>query len=296
MTMHANAADAMAPRDEAGRASLPNLVIIGAMKSGTSSLHRYLDAHPDIFMSRKKELKFFVARRRSSKWSKSLDWYRAQFEEGAGCRVIGESTPEYSKQLIYPGVPGRMHSVIPRARLVYILRDPIERMVSHYVHLFGNRKESRSLEDALLSRSHNKYVDASLYHLQLERYLEFYPRSQIFVTSLEGLVNEPVATMQSLFRFVGVDDTFSSDIFARVYHASSSKRRQTDFDRRLGSLFPDAWMRGLRRTPIVSSLLERPVRRPIVGDRLRRELEARLADDVTALRSFTGEPFAEWSV
>ena len=112
------------------KGTLPNLIIIGAQKCGTTSLHYYLNLHPQILMSREKELNFFITERN---WSKGVDWYRSQFVEKA--EIYGESSPNYTDYIRFGGVPERMYSVVPDARLIYILRDPIERIVSHYVHL-----------------------------------------------------------------------------------------------------------------------------------------------------------------
>src|SRR4051812_3312851 len=107
--------------------TLPNLIVIGAKKSGTTSLYVYLDAHPEISMTRDKELNFFVEERN---WSRGLGWYGEQFDAGAPVR--GEASPYYTALPHHRGVPERMASVIPDARLVYMVRDPIARLLSHY--------------------------------------------------------------------------------------------------------------------------------------------------------------------
>ena len=108
---------------------LPNLIIIGAMKCGTSALHQYLDQHPDIAMSKEKELDFFIEDRN---WRKGLDWYRSMFPDSGVVR--GEASPDYTHYPAIPGVPERMHTVVPGAKLIYMVRDPVERMLSQYMH------------------------------------------------------------------------------------------------------------------------------------------------------------------
>src|SRR5687768_8813331 len=102
---------------------LPNLIIIGAMKCGTTSMHGYLRRHRQIEMSGTKELDFFIAGRN---WEKGPDWYASQFPGGTAIR--GESSPNYTSALIFPGVPERMHSVVPDARLLFMVRDPVDRI------------------------------------------------------------------------------------------------------------------------------------------------------------------------
>src|ERR1700694_4198191 len=90
---------------------LPNLIVIGGAKCGTSSLHYYLRLHPEIFMSRQKELNFFIE---EMNWSEGLHWYEAQFQNGAQYAIRGESSPQYTRYPIFRGVPERMHQVIPQ--------------------------------------------------------------------------------------------------------------------------------------------------------------------------------------
>ena len=107
---------------------LPNLIVIGAAKCGTTSLHEYLDLHPEVAMSREKELDFFVEEKH---WGRGVEWYAAQFEDAP---VRGESSPSYTAYPRYRGVPERIRRVVPDAKLVYLVRDPVERIVSHFVH------------------------------------------------------------------------------------------------------------------------------------------------------------------
>src|SRR3954454_424581 len=107
---------------------LPKLLIIGAQKCGTTSLHTYLDAHPDVHMAAEKELDFFIEDRA---WQRGLEWYATRFRDDAGVR--GESSPNYTGWPVWDGVPERAAAVIPKARLVYLVRDPIDRIESHYL-------------------------------------------------------------------------------------------------------------------------------------------------------------------
>ena len=108
---------------------LPDLIIIGAMKCGTTSLHRYLDLHPEIIMSGQKGLNFFIPERN---WGKGVDWYRPNFKGNA--LVSGEASPNYTNFPDFKGVAGCMHPIGPNARLIYMVRDPVDRILSHYMH------------------------------------------------------------------------------------------------------------------------------------------------------------------
>ena len=109
----------------------PNLFIIGAMKSGTTTLHEYLDSHPQIAMSRIKEPGFFVE---ELTLRQGEDWYLSLFEQDDRFRYRGESSTHYTKLPVFRGVAERLSRFNPEARLIYIMRNPIERLVSHYWH------------------------------------------------------------------------------------------------------------------------------------------------------------------
>lgn len=110
---------------------LPTFIVIGAMKCGTTSLYYALDAHPEIEMSDRKETDFFI---RARNYRRGTDWYEDRFPASGQAR--GECSPNYTKAHLFPRVARRMHDLVPDVHLVYMVRDPIDRIVSHYV---GNR-------------------------------------------------------------------------------------------------------------------------------------------------------------
>ena len=198
--------------------ALPNLIIIGAMKCGTSSMHNYLDAHPEISMSRQKELNFFSFDRH---WPRGEDWYGRHFSSTAAIR--GESSPSYSKFPKVPHVPERIKTLIPSACFIYLVRDPVARIVSHYMHLRDGGKENRSLNEALSQFEGNQYIDCSRYHMQLQQYLDHFPQSQILVVSAEEMKANRHETLREVFRFLDVDESFRSPRHDAIYHASKSR-------------------------------------------------------------------------
>ena len=165
-------------------AALPNLVVIGGLKCGTTSLHHYLNLHPEIGMSRPKELNFFVA---ELNWDLGRDWYASHF--AASDSVRGESSPHYTNAPRFRGVAERMAELIPDARLMYVVRDPLDRAVSHYLHNVSGGYETRTLAEAL-AEPDSAYVHRSLYAMQLEPYLGRYPRERITIVAHEELRRE----------------------------------------------------------------------------------------------------------
>ncbi len=275
---------------------LPDFILIGAMKAGTTSLHYYLSLHPQISASKEKELNFFVEERN---WPKGTDWYRAQFTNRG---LAGEGSPIYTAFPQFQGVPQRMHSAVPDARLIYVLRDPIERMISHYIHRFAYGLEDRVVEEALLQAENNSYLDRSRYFLQLSRFLRFYALDRILILTQEELNTQRSSTLDRTFRFLGVEPGFRSRGFQRIRHRSRAKCRYSG----LGN-----WLRlmpkrlGVRRlSPGLAYQsgyglawpFSRPIRRPRLDPDARVVLQRRLEADVAQLRELTRRRFRDWTI
>ncbi len=279
---------------DAGRGALPNLVVIGAQKCGTSGLHYQLSLHPEIWMSKPKELNFFIEERN---WPLGQEWYRQQFD--ARAKVRGESSPNYTAYPQHLGVPERMRSVLPDAKLVYVVRDPLDRIAAHWVHNYAKRREKGDLA-ATLTHANASYVARSQYHMQLQRYLAQYPFEQILVIEQEELRSAPLETLRRIFEFTGVDPGFTHPHFGVQRHETSRKTRASRLAMRLerlsgtrpGRVVPkNLWLaidqKLSRRPPI-----ERPDVRGAVGPEVLRVLR----EDAEQLRELTGRRFARWSI
>lgn len=214
---------------------LPNFVIIGAMKAGTTSLFRYLASHPEIATSEVKELDYF-----NRNWQLGLPWYESHFSDTGESKAVGEASPNYTKAHLWPATAQRMASVLPEARLIYVLRDPIERMRSMYHHQVLAGAEDRPIEIALRDESDPRtrdYIETSRYAFQLEKYLEHYDRRQILLITSESLREHRLPTVRSVFRFLQVNDRWIPPNLDRQEHRSSQK-----------SFFPPT-VRRIRRLP-----------------------------------------------
>ena len=233
---------------------LPNLLVIGAAKCGTTSLHEYLNAHPEISMSREKELDFFVAEKN---WGRGVGWYEAQFEDAP---ARGESSVSYTAFPEYRGVPERIGEALPEARLIYLVRDPVERIVSHFLH-HSIRNPGSSLDELASSDLGRRLLDVSRYWTQLSRYLEHFPPEQILVVDTDDLRARRRETLQRIFAFVGVDPSFRSWSFRRKHNVKTG--------------------RGLHDEP---------------SPEARAWLAGELREEVEQLRSHTGLAFAGWSL
>jgi len=273
---------------------LPNLIVIGAMKCGTTSLHHHLGRHPEIEMSRDKELNFFVAERN---WGKGVEWYASQFP--AGTQIRGESSPIYSTAQRFADVPARMRSVVPEARLVYMVRDPVERMISHWIHKYADARETRPLPEAIHD---DWYLNRSLYWTQISAYLPHYARSRILVIAMEDLAEDRRATMRKVFEFLEVDPDFADSGRDLRLHRSARKRvktrtgawiERTPLGRGVGAL--PQWLRW-RARELLYLPFSRRLERPVLAERDRAALAERLREDMNRFREFAGRDFAGWSV
>ncbi len=281
----------------ADRSSLPNLVVIGAGKTGTTSLHYYLGLHPQIFMSRVKELRFFT-----DGYDQGVEWYRSQFRAGRDHPIRGETSPQYTSYPRNAGVPARMHALIPDAKLLYVVRDPFARLLSHFVFLAAE-EQLTDLDGALDPFDTNPYVAQSRQCWQLEQYLPYYPLSRILVVSAEELRRARRATLARVFVFLGVDDAFDSrELDAELNVTDVARRHRGRISRLVNAAA--AWRPGRFVPPSIGlpvrnaalRLFSRPVARPRMDPALEQRLRALFADDATRLRRLTGLRLEEWSV
>ncbi len=292
-----------AERKRAGRAKrngakgeLPNLIVIGGLKCGTTSLHHYLNLHPEAGMSRPKELNFFVE---ELNWGLGADWYRAHFP--AGPKVRGETSPHYTNRPRFEGVAERMRETLESdIRLIYMVRHPLDRLLSHYLHNVGGGYESRGLAEAV-SDLGSAYVQRGLYAFQLEPYLEAFGAERILVVSREELGRERDATVRRVFEFCGIDPGFTSPEFDREWETGSGKGsggyRLMDRAVRMPGL--RALDRNFDRLPErMRWMVERVVHDPGSGEApkpelepdLRERLAAEFRPDVARLEELIGRP------
>lgn len=284
-------------RDEASarELTLPNLIIVGAQKCGTSGLHYYLGLHPEVSMSTPKELNFFIAERN---WGRGLEWYSRHFDPAARCR--GEASPNYTAFPQHMDVPERMAGVVPDARLVYIVRDPIERIAAHYVHNFAKRREKGGLRETLL-HPNTSYIARSKYFSQLQRFLEHFDREQILVIENGDLRDERAATLRRVFEFAGVDPGFTHPKFEQVRHSTSRKKRATRMGMRVQRVSKTRLGRRLPRRLWLALDVALPLAKPIskpegIREALGEDVIEVLHEDADRLRGFTGRELAHWSV
>lgn len=285
--------------------ALPTFFVIGAAKAGTTSLHSYLDRHPQIQMSKVKEPRFFAEPEDGTPYHQDHVTTLAAYEDlfDAGVDVRGESSTDYATYPRRQGVPERIEAMVPDARFVYLVRDPVARTVSHYKMTAALLGEKRSLVEALgdLSNMYSPYISPSLYASQLELFLRRVPQERILVLDQADLQADRQATLKEVCRFLSVDDGL--DLFGLDEELLSSGEWRSypagyaDFIARfVAPRF--RWVpRGFRRS--LRSSVERVLWRPLetdLPDDLRSRLEELYAPEAARLRELTGKAFPSWSV
>lgn len=275
--------------------SLPDFVIIGAMKCGTSSLHEQLAARSGVFMSRPKEPNFFSD---DAQYARGLDWYSGLFADAVPGQIRGESSTHYTKRPTYPRTVERMQAVLADVKLVYVLRDPLERIVSQYIHEWTQREVGGSLERAV--SAHERYAAYSAYAMQLEPYLRAWSSDSLLLVAYERLVAEPDLELERIFRFLG-DPSPEPPVWreeAGARNVSAERLRRSGTRERLLRV---PALRGLKEAlpPSLRALAKRPwqiARRPTLAPATRRDLERRLDADLARLGHWLGRELtcASW--
>ena len=278
------------------------------MKSGTTYLSQLLASHPAIFMSSPKEPTCFVdaevlRRVWPYMWRQGYctnqQAYLDLFAAAGQATILGEASTAYGQAPIYTGVPQRILAFNPQARFMYIMRDPVERTISHYWHRVRIAREHRSMLTAV--RSDPQYTCVSHYARQLKEYLQHIDRGRIYVLTLEELLASPAEHMQRVYRWLGIDAS------GPLPTLSASNVRPEEFDgvRGFGILDRFRQISGYRRAApylpraareLGRKLALRKVRPAEVDDaRARAYLRSVQIPQSEELRRLLGRAFLEWS-
>lgn len=233
-----------------GERQAPSFLILGAAKAGTTSLHHYLCEHPRVRPPTIKEIHYFDHAHRRG-WG----WYLAHFPPNDPGAVTGEATPYY---LFHPSVPRRVAEDLPDVRLIALLRNPVDRAISHHNHELADAYEDLPLDEAVdreeerlrgeedrivadptyrsFSHQHHSYLARGRYAEQLERWFEHFDRDRLLVLSAEDLFKEPKGCLEEAQRFLGLEPVLPGDLSPRnnrIYSPPETalrKRLQTYFE------------------------------------------------------------------
>lgn len=247
---------------------LPNFIIIGAAKSATTTLTTILPRHPDIFISHPKEPKFFGRR-----YDKGWQWYGRLFKPGKSYKLRGEGSTMYASALkSFAHAPALMHRYLPELKLVYVVRDPLKRIVSQWRHRKGRQPRTRDFQQLMASRHLRRLVvGCSLYHDRLQSFRKHYPDHQIHCLTFEDLITAPRLTLTELLSFLGAST--ASDHVDRVLDEGALPRVNEAGDKGR-TLVPE----------------------PHWSDRLRRQVLDVVRPDAEQMLSYMGKPLNSWDL
>src|SRR5699024_5423779 len=272
----------------------PTFIIIGAMKCGTSSLYHYLSLQPQVGMSDIKEVDYFIA---ENNFDKGQEWYHARFE--GDYEAYGEASPNYSKAHYFKRVPERMHKLLPNIKLIYLVRDPIERIISHYMHNYSEGREHKPIEEVLYNMKDNHYIMCSRYYWQLQHYLRYYSEVQLLVSPSYKLRDERNETLQQIFNYIWVDSSFYSSAIEEEKHQGSQRLQKGRWRRivlespvikALKGLVPD----GIKEP--VKKAKRPPIERPTLDTDLKKRLAEKLLPGMEKLEDLSKYSLNRWSI
>ena len=210
---------------------LPDFLGIGTQKGGTTTLHKLLINHPSIYQPECKEVHYF-----DQNYEKTVNWYKEYFKGASSTQKIGEITPMY---LYLPEAPKRIHKLLPQVKIIVLLRDPVERTLSHIFHARKRGYEKLEPEQAIEAeeeRLNNKsmyslqkhsYISRSKYIEQLDRYENLFRKEQILVLQSERLFKETQETWSAILEFLGIDD---QKIGEKIPKENYGGRKHTEID------------------------------------------------------------------
>lgn len=260
--------------------NLPDFLIIGAMKCGTSTLQSQLAAQQGIFMTTPKEPNFFSD---DDIYAKGMAWYQALFVDAPAGALKGEASTHYTKLPTYPHTLTRLRASLEAPKLIYVIRNPVQRAVSHYLHEVTMRVMTADAQ--AMFATHPELIAYGQYAMQITPFIDAYGKDRVFLTSLEQLKSDPDGELARIGLFLGRDDlVWDHGQMAQNVSAERIKRFPLH-----GVVFDNPVATALRRMLVPQSLRDKIKARRQISDRptlpepLLRKLETEFAADHAAL-------------
>ena len=294
----------------------PNFLIVGAAKAGTSSLYYYLNQHPQIFMSSVKEPRFFAPElytdyikdpyRSGAKEHRSapisVEEYSALFDSVSYEMAIGEASTEY---LYVPKTPARIQYAVPDAKIIMVLRDPVERAFSAFCYQVRDGCETLTFEQALLAEKRRitqkkrwpgwHYKQAGFYYHQVKRYFDLFDPSQIKIYLYETLQDSSASVVRDVFQFLAVEDTFAPDLTRRNISAIPKNRMLQNLlikDNPIKTVFRPLIPKQLRHSIRKQNLAKKPALSPDIRQQLVLDYRA----DILKLQDLIQKDLSHWLI
>lgn len=267
---------------------LPQFIIVGAMKSATSSLQEQLVVQPGIFMSEPKEPNFFSD---DDQFARGMDWYTGLFAEAGEGALLGEASTHYTKLPTHPNAVARLKQHVPEARFVYVMRHPVDRLVSHFIHEW-----SMGIYNCEIGQAVTRYpelVAYGQYAMQLKPYFDAFGKDAVLPVFFDRLIREPQAELERVCRFIGYDGSPVWQHGLKPSNVSSERIRRFPLYGLLVDSGPATW---LRRSLVPQSWRDAVkgrltmTKRPELDASTRAGLEEAFDRDLAELGAWLGQP------
>lgn len=286
---------------------LPNFIIVGAPKAGTTSLYHYLSEHPQVFMSEPKEVNYFSREEIEAQGlyydsfkAKTLSEYEQLFASVTDEKAVGEGSVSY---LFYTQTPAKIKAAIPDVKIIILLRDPVERAFSHYLMDYRMGLVDLPFEEIVYKKGNNKrldlyyqqYVELGLYHEQVKRYFDLFGEKQVKIYLQEDLRSNTEGVILDLYDFLGIDKSFMPNVEKEHNAFSMPKNRliyklyASNIVRSIVStLFPDAFKE------VVKNLFFERKQKPKLDAKTKEYLRSLYKNDVQKLEQLIRRDLSKW--
>ena len=274
----------------------PDFLIIGAMKSATSTVTAFLEDHPETFVPPYFEPEFFA---RDDVWALGQDWYEAHFEDKQGARLCGENSNMYTNSAVAPHAAERIGSLYPDIKLIYVVREPISRTRSAWYEIRSHSGDTAppTLDLAVRDRPET-YVDCSLYWKQLSAYRAHFPDERIHIAFMEDLKTDPAAFFDGICRFLDIAPPETTPDRGHLNKSSQKKIPSQAYSTlqknpvvRLGKMLAPKGLKTLVKTRLLS---KSPRDLPDFSPEVLAELREIYREDARQLLAHTGKPPDFW--
>ncbi|MEL6475110.1 MAG: sulfotransferase [Pseudomonadota bacterium] len=279
-----------------GFQAVPNFIVIGAMRAGTTTLYELLRAGGTVGVPRMKETDFF---KDDVRFCKGEAWLRKQFS-GFDKPTV-DISPNYTKRDTFPGVAERIRAFQPAARFVYIVRDPVTRAVSQYKHMSAMGRTVPAPED-MLSDPHGQHIlNTSRYAYQLAPFLEYWPIDDILVLDFDHLVNDPAAALRTVYDFFQIEAAENDPVSLQANTSEDLQKlpswwgafRRSSLGEFIRARAPRTAV--ARAKSMVSTSVPKTTE-PAFADETLADIASALRADADSFRQLTGQSFPLWSV
>lgn len=277
--------------------SFVDFMILGAMKSGTTTLSQILSNHPDVCFCQIKEPHYFS---KTSNWQKNIEDYKALYNP-IGNQICGEASTTYT---FYPkfnkNIWQSLYSFNPKLKFIYMMRDPVDRIVSQYMHNYLRGRTKESFEEVVSNQS--SYINITRYFIQIKPYIELFGREQVLLLTFEEFIEYKKNSLNKIASFLGIDDsTFKNfdDVYANKSVSGSKRNVRTDdfakntFIQTLKPLLPRSFIK--KTGNIIDNFTKVKIeQKPTVSEEMKKVIYDLLILDIREIEKLMGREIVEW--